>query len=116
MACDEIEQEIAERYIELPVDADGVPVKLGDTIGEVDNCEFYTFTVEGYTSSLPDGEGELLLVDANDDVWNPRNCRHFKLRTIEEVLREFGMECADDAYATDEAVAKYAEEIRGMMA
>ena len=114
--ADEIEREIAERYMELPVDADGVPVKLGDTIGEVDNRDRYTFTVEGYTSALPDGIGELMLVDEHDDCWYPTKCRHVKPRTIEDVLRDFA-----DAYgdlggleSSDQLFAKYADELRSM--
>lgn len=32
--ADEIEREIAERFMELPVDADGVPIRMGDELTE----------------------------------------------------------------------------------
>ena len=119
--ADEIEREIAERYMELPLDADGVPVKLGDTIGEVDNCDRYTFTVEGYTSALPDGIGELMLVDDHDDCWYPSECRHVNPRTIEDVLREL-VDSALDGTGRDPLlkdwsalVVRYADEIRGLL-
>jgi hypothetical protein len=112
--ADEIEREIAERYMELPVDADGVPVKLGDTIGKVDNCDHYTFTVEGYTSVLPDGIGELMLVDEHDDCWYPKNCIHVKPRTIEDVLRDMlnAYDRHEDGDMPYSFIAEYADELR----
>ena len=40
-ACDEIERELEREYVRLPVDADGVPVRIGDKLAyhdAVDGC------------------------------------------------------------------------------
>ena len=59
-ATDEIEQELEERYVELPVDANGVPINYGDRLTDGE----YTFTVArmeyyGY------GSWSVLSVDGN---------------------------------------------------
>ena len=43
MATDEIERELKERYIELPVDANDVPIKVGDRLTDGK----YVFEVDG---------------------------------------------------------------------
>ena len=45
MLIDEIEREIAVKYMELPLDADGVPIKLGDRIKCTDTPTSRTFIV-----------------------------------------------------------------------
>ena len=37
--ADAIEQELAERYLELPLDADGVPIRVGDVMAYEDNTK-----------------------------------------------------------------------------
>ena len=37
--ADEIERELAERYVELPLDADGVPIHVGDVMAYEDNTK-----------------------------------------------------------------------------
>lgn len=77
---DEIEREIAERYIELPVDADGVPIHELDTLYDRDGKEFVVTT---------------LVVDGGWTVksWGkpgrPQNYRHAKPRTVEDAARDF---------------------------
>lgn len=120
--ADEIEQEIAERYIELPVDADGVPIHVGDVL----ECAVYgnqteRFTVYGFTAEYSTWTGDvapLMATNENATEFYCRNCRHTKPRTIEDVLceccNEWNKHCGDEWESG--VYAKYAEEIRGMMA
>ena len=125
--ADEIEAEIAERYMPLPCDADGVPIRMGDTVeGELlyDNATVKG-TVTTYHIHGDDEPGTVYIkVKPTEDTWTIkelqfRRCRHVKPRTLEDVLRE----CAE-AYAcgadiesgTTEMFGKYADEIRAMFA
>lgn len=115
--AEEIEQEITERYIELPVDVDCVPIHIGDTL-------------EGAPGSKWDGErfevGGIELTTYGWEVCDAETCdsiaagqtRHVKPRTVEDVLRdccnEWNEHCGEDWESG--VYAKYADEIRGMMA
>lgn len=103
-------------YMKLPVDEDGVPwtiadKKFADILGE-------THTITGILySSLT---GTWYLRDAHDVTHNARQCRHVEPRTIKDVLREFAEKavCGNQygsLYADEEEIAKYADELRGMM-
>ena len=108
--ADEIEREIAERYMELPVDADGVPIRVGDMI-ERDEDGFCVIGVAPKICFVQDG----LITPAK-----PMYYRHVKPRTLEDVLREFYHDASDaDAFCTvriDDVLDKYAAEIRELMA
>lgn len=106
MLIDKIEAEIAERYMLLPCDADGVPWHIGDAIK---------------------GHGELRCMSLDKYGWafagstaiDPRLHRHAKPRTIEDVLVDM-LETAvgySDAHTEVSLVAveKYADEIRELM-
>ena len=105
---DEIEREISEKYMELPVDADGVPIHVGDKVRD---------------KYLEDGD--VLDVHFVSDIafhtigWTTKNgCEvvHVKPRTIEDVLTDFGEEWIDVLPADSEnLLAKYADELRGIM-
>lgn len=105
-ACDEIEREIAERYMELPVDADGVPIHCCDRM-RLDNGH----------------EGEVWLIGVFDIMMSDHTCfdwaksHHVKPRTIEDVLRD--MEGMRGNNATYEDVvrrcAELAAELRELM-
>ena len=77
---DSVEEEIAERYMELPVDADGVPIRIGDTVTA--NDWRYTREVVGFAVVCKDEEGYR--------VWHePHELTHVKPRTLEDVLTDF---------------------------
>lgn len=115
--ADEIEQEITERYTLRPLGADGVPIHIGDTL-------------EGAPGSKWDGErfevGGIELTAYGWEVCDAETCdsiaagqtRHVKPRTLEDVLRECCNEWNEHCGNGWESgvYAKYAEEIRGMMA
>lgn len=124
----EQQQYIDEYYQLLPVDADGVPIHLGDMVeGEL---LFDNATVKGTVTTYhihDDGEpGTVYIkVKPTEDTWTIKKlwftrCRHVKPRTIEDVLREFAEKavCGNQygsLYADEEEIAKYADELRGMM-
>lgn len=95
-ACDAIEAEIAERYMELPLDADGAPIHCGERM-RLDNGN----------------EGEVWLIGVFDIMMSDHTCfdwaksRHVKPRTIEDVLRDAGVSVA--------AIEDVAAEIRELL-
>ena len=119
---DDVEREIAERYMKLPVDADGVPIRIGDNMEATDDVDEdgrpYKQLATGYTMSKPDGKGNLWFTDDDGIAYDPRYSCHVKPRTIEGVLKAFFHDALDaDAYCTvrmDDVIAKYADELRQM--
>ena len=110
--CDEIEREIAERYMELPVDADGVPIKPRDNVdtgmgdkGPVGHLEYWY--PNSWVAVIEYKPGQFTRYD-------PLAIRHVKPRTVEDVLRdccnEWNQHCGED---WEQGVyAKYAAELR----
>lgn len=102
-----IEREIAERYVELPVDADGVPIHVGDKMqyhgGEpfivcaVAPCVIHTW------AEVKLGE-RMTTYD-----YEPLQCTHYKPRTVEDVLQ-----CAGVSIAAIEDVAAEIRELLGV--
>lgn len=84
--ANEIEAEIAERFMELPVDADSVPIHMGETVyGKYleGNPEF---TVRGFSFDL---EYRQWNVQVGDAAWTSANLlSHVKPRTLEDVLND----------------------------
>ena len=110
-----LEREIAEKYMELPVGADGVPIHVGDILKskyapkpfEVESMELSS------TWTVWDKE--------NGATRWPGECRHVKPRTVEDVLEEALYKAANldrrDGYWPSAAdvtniVEKYAGELR----
>ena len=114
--ADEIEREIAERYIELPVDVDGVPIHYGDSLSY---CGEHGGTVTCKVSNMEYRErsyGEAdWLVNVAGWVF-PGDTVHVKPRTIEDAISDAVRDYALTSMSREEIAAKYAEEIRGMMA
>lgn len=98
--CDKLEREISERYMELPLDADGVPIRIGDTVREVDD------RVPMKVMSLTFYED---CVDVNACGMNPNLLRHVKPRTLEDVLLDAGVSIA----AISDVAAEIRELLRG---
>lgn len=82
--ADEIEAEIAERYMELPVDADGVPIRVGDKLEAHLLKDKPRFTAMGI---LYDGE-QWYVKDGESWAMTVNIVRHVKPRTLEDVLAE----------------------------
>lgn len=98
--ADEIEREISERYMELPEDGDGNPIRIGDTVREVDD------RVPMKVMSLTFYED---CVDVNACGMNPNLLRHVKPRTLEDVLLDAGVSIA----AISDVAAEIRELLRG---
>ncbi len=104
--ADRIEAEIAERYMELPVDADGVVIRVGD----------WMLTTGGYRERV----GAVSSGGWNDaPLWCAADTSHAKPRTIEDVLREFSKRVLNSGHQwgldAEETTAKYAAELRELM-
>lgn len=107
-AADEIEAEIAERYIELPVDAVGVPIRIGDSV----TSPFFKGSREVRSLTKEQGNPYWHLgVDEGEVI--AHMCRHAKPRTVEDVLRELRDESRQDQRDFD--LSAYAAELREMM-
>lgn len=103
-ACDAIEQAIAERYMELPLDADGKPWHIGDRT-ESDDC----VRAIGHKTIVYD-------FAENDCDW-AHTRTHEKPDTIEDVLRGL-VALAEDTSGgrlDDGDIEGFADEIRRLV-
>ena len=110
----------SERYMELPVDADGVPIRVGDEINSL-GCGVLV------NSIIWDGANWYASDAVVSSDWFPvKHSEHVKPRTLEDVLREYALEMnltyetgeiggEERAEALDDLTAKYADEIRELM-
>lgn len=99
----------------LPVDADGVPCRVGDKMKYADGTEF---EVDGIGSG-----GTLFSVDdASNSAWwtNAEDKRHAPERTVESVLSEFVSRVLNSGHQwgldAPDMVPEFAAEIRELMA
>ena len=109
--ADAIEQEIAERYVKLPLDANGEYIHVGD---EVDFLGHSTVDAIGK-------DGEVFIFASNwlDGVYAERACKlhHYHKPTLEDVLRDFAYELSKrqsspETFDPKELYAEYAAKIR----
>ena len=77
-ACNKIEREIVEKYMELPVDADGVPIHVGDELeAPLMNDRLCVEYV-----------GESWVIGTNGVTHDSLNTRHIKSDPVKELLKE----------------------------
>jgi len=121
----EQQEYIDSHYMPLPVDADGVPIHMGDAVeGELlfDNATVRG-TVCAYHIHDDDEPGTVYIrVKPTKDTWTIKElqfkrCRHVKPRTVEDVLIDamqfgFSSQAGDDV---GDKAKEYAEEIRELM-
>lgn len=109
-AVDDLEAEIAERFMELPVDAYGVSIRPDDLMA----CTaFDTNDFDGKEHVLAVGNG--FWVDKYGCTHIPSETRHVKPRTIEDVLKEFAsQQHGITTEENDALIVKYADELRSM--
>ena len=110
---DAIEAEVAERFMELPVDADGVPVHIGDML-------FYKPYNQTFRVGCVEYQYALVYVKdyANGSHWKPEECTHVKPRTVEDVVQEaiqWGFTYGKGGMDTSEQRDKFAAEIRELV-
>ena len=80
---DEIQAEVDERFMELPLDADGVPIRVGDLV-TLNNGE--PFKVGGIRDA---GNQWHIFRYELHRWWSPLDLHHVKPRTLEDVLEDF---------------------------
>lgn len=101
-----IADRIDAEMVELPKDADGEYIHIGDVMEWCDSGE--TLTVEGIGSDV------LFYIDGENAEWTAaRNKRHHHEPTVEDVLREFayglGVPVADSYVAAAATKLRLAE-------
>lgn len=109
--------ELAERYMELPVDADGMPIHVGD---KMEYIAIDPFVVCAVAPGVIHAWAETKLGEGKTTVdYPPVQCHHFKPRTIEDVLHEFAKRVLNSGHQwgldAEETTANYADEIRELM-
>lgn len=109
--ADEIEREISERYMLLPVDADGTHIHMGDEV---------------IAYSSPKFRGVVQEVHITQSGWEitvcglglmPSELHHVKPRTLEDVLID-AMQFGFSSHAGDDVTNKareFADEIRDLL-
>ena len=101
---------IDSEMVELPKDADGEYIHIGDVMEWCDSGE--TLTVEGIGSDV------LFYIDGENAEWTAaRNKRHHHEPTVEDVLREFAEKVIDSQIPSvhptyEEAITEYAAKLR----
>lgn len=110
-ACDEIQAEVDSRFMELPVDLDGVPIRPGDQMTN------NTKRADGLGIAKWDVVSVNHLAFFDMSKGSHLGCQyvHGKPRTLEDVLEEFAYKVCDLNVEKRE-VAKYAAEIRELLA
>lgn len=107
----EIEEEINEEYVKLPIDNLGVPIRCGEMV----KCSSYPFTVEKIIYHSP---SKVYVVDRQGNVWNPSKLIHHEA-TIEDILENFAAEyddwctyCGPAENAPENPVKKYSKMLK----
>ena len=101
---------IDAEMVELPKDADGEYIHIGDVMEWCDSGE--TLTVEGIGSDV------LFYIDGENAEWTAaRTKRHHHEPTVEDVLREFAEKVIDSQIPSvhptyEEAITEYAAKLR----
>lgn len=112
---DRYQKLVEEAYVMLPLDADGAPIHVGDSVGVICGEDGKVVAVE-----LGESGWSVSIVPAGWDVptlHDPSSLRHRHERTVEDVLREL-VEVAEDTSAgrlDDGDIQGFADEIRQML-
>ena len=120
--ADEIEREIAERYMELPVDADGVPIHVGDVLEYGDRVR-----ATGIVKALNGGMVIAMHVDETCSnyakyglLWEAEGCHHVKpdpvrervMRFLRDVEEESGLSYGNRVEVDDSTIDEFIADIR----
>lgn len=109
MAADRIETELAERYVALPLDSNGVPIRAGDMLdgyGKIIEVVEIRHGRSGWVVISRDGNGY-----ADTFAFT-----HHRPPTVEDILREFALRAIRESEGNygdlDETCAEYAKRLR----
>ena len=84
--ADEIQNEVDSRFCELPVDADGVPIHVGEEM----TCHGDVFTVCAVAPAKIHRWVTVKLGETQTTYsYDPMECTHYNPRTLEDVLVEY---------------------------
>ena len=112
--ADEIQAEVDERFMELPLDADGVPIRVGDMLLRSTGAP-----KESYGEVVGVSDDSVFFNDKSGGwVTNWASLTRHKSRTLEDVLDDFSKSLGCKSIFTDmkrEAISKYAAEIRELL-
>lgn len=121
---EERQNEMAEHgWVKLPVDADGVPIHIGDELECIEALHPEVPARFKVQDMFYRGNGEWHL-RAYPATYDPKKCRHHHKPTVEDVLREFayvgihigakdGLVAGEfNFYADEDSIAKYAAKLR----
>ena len=108
---------VAREYVKLPVDADGVPIRVGD---KLDGLHYEDGTVTGIQYGLAANGTISELVAVRPHGWDtatwhdPEEYRHHHAPTVEDVLDEFfgKANLPDGTQTRAEIIAEYAAKLR----
>ena len=113
--ADAIQTEVDERFMELPVDADGVPIRAGDEVTYgVGQKPHYVYAVSDDAAWLNNSTTVDVIALME---FQAEKCRHVKPRTLEDVLQDLeGMRGNGRMYEDVVMLAaQYAAEIRELL-
>ena len=110
---EKVEQEVSERFMELPLDADGVPIRVGDVM------EFSAFEIEKPVTRMVDGIGQGVFFawcgERGYQQHEAKRYRHHHEPTVEDVLQKLLEQAVgySDAHTTValDAIAEYAAKL-----
>lgn len=83
--ADEIEKEIEERCVLLPLDKDGVPIHIGDKMVDHEKNRFVVSEID-YSASCVCVFG---ITSGVGNLYRPSEIVHYHEPTVEEVLEEY---------------------------
>ena len=97
-------------WVRLPVDAEGVPIHVGDVLTDGE----YTFVVDELAAF---GDGSWSIRNEDGNAWAACDVTHHHAPTVEDVLREFAEKVTDSQVpgvhpTYEEAIAEYAAKLR----
>lgn len=114
---DALEQADPDTHIELPVDADGEVIHIGDKVESDTSDDGTVFGIEYF-------EGDCVRIAVRPHNWDtptwcdPKEYRHRHAPTVEDVLRGFAGEwfiAMGDSGCESKILGKYAEKLREVM-
>lgn len=118
-ACDKLiellEQADPDGHMELPVDADGVPIHVGDELcgyGHPKGGVYCQAIINGWGVAV--GTAPIPTDTSGWWLWNVSDIRHYHKLTVEDVLREFVNEWVE-ADSEGDIFAEYAAKLREVM-
>ena len=108
-AVTELGHKVVSEYVKLPVDADGVPIHVGDVLTDGE----YTFRVDELAAF---GDGSWSIRNEDGNAWAACDVTHRHAPTVEDVLQKLLEQAVgySDAHTTValNAIAEYAAKLR----